>query len=97
LKTAASSDWVQIDLARINPTGDNMDADVSTVIPILKKMKSDGKGIIGMKIFGGGTLTNRVDECLQFILNQNYVDSFTIGIESKTQLEEILRKIPELS
>jgi len=97
LKAAAESDWVQVDLARINPTGDNMDADVPTVIPVLKKMKSDGKGIIGMKIFGGGTLTNRVDECLRFILNQNYVDSFTIGIESKEQLQEILRKIPELS
>jgi len=97
LKTAAANDWVQIDLARINPTGDNMDADVPTVMPILKKMKADGKGIIGMKIFGGGSLTNRVDECLRFILNQNYVDSFTIGVESREQLQEILRKIPELS
>lgn len=97
LKTAAESDWVQVDLVRINPTGDNMDADVSTVISMLKKMHTTGKGIIGMKIFGGGTLTSRVDGCLQFILSQNFVDSFSIGIESKEQLEEILRKIPNLS
>lgn len=97
LKTAVNSDWVQVDLARINPVGDNMDADVQTVVPVLQKMKHDGKGIIGMKIFGGGTLTDRVDECLQFILNQRYVDIFTIGIESKEQLEVLLKKIPELS
>jgi predicted aldo/keto reductase-like oxidoreductase len=54
LKAAANSEWVQVDLARINPEGVQMDADVATVTKVLQGMHMDGKGPVGMKIFGGG-------------------------------------------
>ena len=79
LKVAASSDWVQIDLARINPAGTIMDADVPVVINILEQMHRNGKGIVGMKIFGAGQLRHRVDECLRYVLNLDCFDAFTIG------------------
>lgn len=97
LKAAAASDWVQVDLARINPAGVAMDAAPEIVIPVLKEMKAKGKGIIGMKIFGAGRLRNRADECLQFALAQDYVDTFTIGAESRAELEDLMRKIPAAS
>ncbi len=97
LKTAAEHPWVEVDLARINPAAIAMDADPPTVISVLKQMKQAGKGIIGMKIFGAGRLRNRVDECLQFALAQDCVDCFTIGSESRHELEELLRKIPQAS
>lgn len=97
LESAAKSDWVQVDLARVNPFGAVMDADVPTVVKILEKMHADGKGIIGMKVFGGGSLTEKVDECLKYVLSLDCVDSFTIGQENKAELDDLLKRIPEAS
>ncbi len=97
LKTAAATDWVQVDLARINPAGIAMDAKPEVVIPVLKEMKAKGKGIIGMKIFGAGRLRDRTDECLQFALSLDCVDCFTIGAESRAELQDLHRKIPAAS
>jgi predicted aldo/keto reductase-like oxidoreductase len=97
LKTAAKSPWVEVDLARINPAGVAMDADPQTVIGVLRQMKASGKGIIGMKILGAGKLRNRADECLQFALSLDCVDCFTIGSESRAEMEDLARKIPPAS
>jgi len=97
LKTAASHPWVEVDLARINPAQAQMDADPGTVLSVLKQMKAAGKGVIGMKILGAGALRNRADEALQFALSHDAVDCFTIGSESRAEMEDLLRKIPAAS
>ena len=97
LKTAARTPWVEVDLARINPAGAAMDANPQTVLGVLKEMKAAGKGIIGMKIFGAGRLRSRADECLQFALAQDCVDCFTIGSESRQDLQGLVTKIPAAS
>ena len=97
LKAAAASDWVQVDLARINPYGSQMDAEVPAVVNVLKEMKEKGKAIIGMKIFGAGALTDKVDECLQYALAQDFVDCFTIGQEDRDQMEDLVTRIPVAS
>ena len=97
LQSAAVSPWVQVDLARINPAGAEMDADVPVVTSILRQMKQSGKAVMGMKIFGAGRLTNRKDECLRFALAQDYLDCFTIGIENLDQLIDLEKRIPALS
>ncbi|OGU31058.1 MAG: aldo/keto reductase [Ignavibacteria bacterium GWA2_55_11] len=97
LKAAARSDWVQVDLARINPEGVSMDADVAEVTKVLTDMHKAGKGVIGMKIFGAGRLRNRVDECLQFVLGLDCVDAFTIGQEHTRETQDLLKRIPEAS
>ena len=97
LATASNSDWVQIDLARINPSGASMDADVPTVEKILKKMHNNGKGVVGMKIFGAGRLVNKIDECLKYVLSLDFVDAFTIGQENKNQMYDLIKRIPENS
>jgi 1-deoxyxylulose-5-phosphate synthase len=94
LKSAAASSWVQIDLARINPHGAEMDADVPIVVDILKQMKQSGKIVMGMKIFGAGRLTNRIDECLKYALAQEYLDCFTIGVQNLDQLNDLAQRIP---
>lgn len=48
LNTASAEPWVEIDLARINPAKVAMDADPDTVISVLKQMKENGKGVLGM-------------------------------------------------
>ncbi len=97
LKAAAANDWVQIDLARINPYGASMDDKVPVVIPILKQMHQQGKVIMGMKVFGAGRLISRMDDCLKFALAQDYVSCFTIGVESYEQLKDLSDRIPALS
>ena len=93
LRTAAKSPWVDVDLVRMNPIGSHMDADPSTVLGVLKEMKKSGKGIIGMKILGQGDLRNRQDEALKYALSLGVLDAFTIGAESKTEQEDLIRRI----
>ena len=97
LQSAADSDWVQVDLARINPYGSRMDDTVDIVVPVLKRMHEQGKSVLGMKIFGAGQLRDKVDECLQYVLNQDYVDAFTIGQENITEMTDLVKRIPEMS
>jgi 1-deoxyxylulose-5-phosphate synthase len=97
LKAAANHPWVEVDLARINPAQAQMDANPATVIAVLKQMKAAGKGVIGMKILGAGALRNKVDESLQFALSLDCVDCFTIGSESRAEMEDLMRKIPAAS
>ena len=46
-----------------------------------KRMKIKGKVVLGIMIFSAGKLSNRIDECLQYPLSQDYVYCFTIGVE----------------
>ena len=97
LKTAAATDWVDVDLARLNPAGAVMDAPVDQVLPVLSEMKRKGKGIIGMKILGAGRLRDRVDDALQYALASPVLDCFTIGAETRAQLEDLVARIPRAS
>jgi 1-deoxyxylulose-5-phosphate synthase len=93
LRAAAKSPWVEVDLVRINPIGSHMDADPETVVSVLREMKAAGKGIVGMKILGQGDLRNRQDEALKYALSLGVLDAFTIGAESRTEQEDLIRRI----
>jgi aryl-alcohol dehydrogenase-like predicted oxidoreductase len=97
LKAAAASPWVQVDLARINPTQLHMDSDPRTVIGVLRQMKAAGKGVIGMKILGAGGLRSRPDEALQYALALDCIDCFTIGSENRGEFEDLAKRIPAAS
>lgn len=97
LETTADEPWVDVDLARFNPGGVAMDSDVDTVRKVLQKMKKNGKGIIGMKVYGAGRLVDKKDECLQFHTGAGFIDCFTLGIENYEQLKDIQKRLPEAS
>jgi aryl-alcohol dehydrogenase-like predicted oxidoreductase len=97
LETAADEPWVDVDLARFNPGGARMDADVDTVQKVLERMKANGKAIIQMKVYGAGTLVDKKDECLQFHSGSDFIDAFTLGIESFEQLKDVQKRLPEAS
>jgi len=97
LQTAADEPWVEVDLARYNPGGVAMDADVPTVRNVLTRMKNNGKAIINMKVYGAGRLTGKKDECLEFFTGTPFMDSFTLGVESYEQLKDIQKRLPEAS
>jgi 1-deoxyxylulose-5-phosphate synthase len=93
LRAAAKSPWVEVDLARINPIGSHMDADPQIVIGVLREMKASGKAVIGMKILGQGDLAQRQNEAIKYALSLGILDAFTIGAESKSQQEDLIRRI----
>lgn len=97
LEAAADEPWVDVDLARFNPGGARMDADVPTVTKVLTRMKENGKAIIGMKVYGCGQLLDKKDECLQFQTGTGLTDAFTMGLESIEQLKDIQKRLPEAS
>ncbi len=97
LQTAANEPWVQVDLARMNPAGVRMDAEVLVVLKVLQDMKAKGKGIIGMKILGAGHFRNKVDEALQYALAQDYMDCFTIGSENIEEFKDLTKRFPAAS
>lgn len=93
LKTAATCPWVDVVMARINPEGTKMDAKPEEVIPVLRRMKANGKAIIGMKIYGEGRLVHMKDRCIRFAQNLGLLHTMTIGAESTAQLDETLRLV----
>jgi 1-deoxyxylulose-5-phosphate synthase len=97
LETAADEPWVDVDLARFNPGGARMDADVPTVQKVLTRMKKNGKAIIAMKVYGCGQLLDKKDECLQFQTGTGIADAFTLGLENFEQLKDIQKRLPEAS
>ncbi len=93
LKAAAASPWVDVDLVRLNPIGSHMDADPETVISVIKEMKAQGKGIVGMKILGQGDLRDKPSEAIRYALGSGVLDAFTIGAESRTEQNNLVQRI----
>ena len=93
LRAAAKSPWVDVDLVRLNPVGAHMDADPETVVGVIKEMRAQGKGIIGMKILGQGAMRKRQDEAIRFALGSGVLDAFTIGAESDGEQADLIKRI----
>jgi 1-deoxyxylulose-5-phosphate synthase len=93
LRVAAKSPWVEVHLVRINPVGAYMDSDPDTVVRVMREMRAAGKGLVGMKILGQGDLRNRQDEALKYALSLNLLDAFTIGAESISEQQDLIRRI----
>ena len=95
LKTSAKEDFVEVDLARINPEGMIMDdKNPDEVASRLQEMHDAGKGVIGMKILAEGAFKEpaRKDASLRFVLGLGTVDSFVIGFESTEQVDDIIAR-----
>jgi aryl-alcohol dehydrogenase-like predicted oxidoreductase len=90
---AAASDWVDIDLVRLNPVGAHMDADANTVIGVVQQMRKAGTGIVGMKILGQGAMRDRPSEAVRFALGSGVLDAFTIGAESRREQDDLTHRI----
>jgi aryl-alcohol dehydrogenase-like predicted oxidoreductase len=91
MKAAAASPWVDIIHVRINPFGASMDSrDPNDVIPVIKQMHNSGKGIIGMKLIGGGNYredAEKIDQAMKYVLGLGTVDMLIIGFEFQPQID----------
>lgn len=98
MKVASKNPWLDVCMARINPSGERMDAEPETVLPVLKAMKANGKGIVGIKILGEGALVeDRHNEALRYALTKATVDCFSIGCESVAEVLDNISRIEKLA
>ncbi|WP_029904929.1 aldo/keto reductase [Prevotella sp. 10(H)] len=89
---AAENPWVDVILARINPFGTHMDGTTEAVNELLGKARKNGKGIIGMKIFGEGKNSSEQEreQSLKFAIKESNVHCMTIGLESVAQVDDLV-------
>jgi len=100
-------DFIDVQLVRINPFGVKamMDGEPDQVAPLVQKMHQQGRGIIGMKIYGEtGFRVKGKDspesrqkrlESLKYVLGLGCVDCFTIGFSDPKQIDETLELIEQ--
>ena len=98
IEASVDCDWIDVQLARINPTGAKMDGPPEEVAAHLKKMHAKGRGVLGMKIFGEGdfTMPQQRFASLKYVLGLGSVDAFTIGFSSGAQIDETLAMIEKV-
>ena len=95
LRVAATDPWVDIILARINPQQLSMDGTPEEIMQILNTAKNNGKGIIGMKIYGAGKIKDveHRRESLNFALKSENIHAITIGMDRIEHLDDTVDRI----
>ena len=100
LKVASEHPWVDVIHVRINPFGEAMDQrDPALIVPVIEKFHKSGKGVIGMKLIGGGKLKDdpaKIDESLKFVLGLGTVDMIIIGFEKPEQIDNYIERIKKI-
>ncbi len=100
LKVASVHPWVDVIHVRINPFGEAMDQrDPSLIVPVIEKFHEAGKGVIGMKLIGGGKLKDdpqKIEESLKFVLGLGTVDMIIIGFEKPEQIDNYIERIKKV-
>ncbi|NLV43280.1 MAG: aldo/keto reductase [Candidatus Hydrogenedentes bacterium] len=90
LEAAADSDWVDILLGRINPYGTHMDGTREEITGVLGRARTNGKGVIGMKILGEGKHAGEKEACIRFAMEQECLDAFVIGFLNPAEVDDIV-------
>lgn len=105
LQVAAKSDWVEVNLVRVNPQAkwidgmspqwDKPGTDLAPVLKEIKTMDANGHGIIGMKIIGNGDFKNAEDreKSIQFAMKQPELDAVVIGFKSTQEIDEAIERM----
>jgi 1-deoxyxylulose-5-phosphate synthase len=103
LRKFPGNQWLDIAMIRMNHKGSHMDAEdfgavqgnVSEVVDHVKQVKTQGMGVISMKLAGEGSFTNREDRkaALKFAFRTAGVDSVTIGYKSTAEVDEAIENL----
>jgi aryl-alcohol dehydrogenase-like predicted oxidoreductase len=107
LTAATTSDWIEVQLARVNPQGRHMDGATGewaergnhdASVKEIRAMHARGRGVIGMKIIGNGDFKDATDRqrSLEYALTCGFVDSFVIGFGTTAQVDEAVTRIDRI-
>ena len=98
MKTALKCPWLDVIMVRLNPAGERMDDDPEVVLPLVKELKANGKGTIGIKVLGEGSLIyDQHNEALRYALAKDALHCFSLGCESLKEVEDNIARIEKLA
>lgn len=83
--------WIR---AYIRPTPESQlvsDNEVREIKDIVKRIHSQSKGIVGMKVLAEGRLRNDVRKAIGYIKSLNFVHSFVVGMVTRDEIDENCR------
>ena len=99
------SDWMEVQLARINPQAHHVDQDLPDVhdprgkydeaMKEIKTMHAKGRGIIAMKLVGNGDFVNAEDreKAMQHAVKCGFVDAIVVGVKSPAEVDEAIERL----
>jgi 1-deoxyxylulose-5-phosphate synthase len=106
LRAFPNNDWLDVALLRVNHDGTRMDTlegkdsspekgDVKQVVSHISKIRSQGTGVIGMKIIGEGAFRSpeQRDASIRSVMKLGTVDAVTIGFKSTAEIDEAITRI----
>jgi len=104
LRRFPGNKWLQIAMIRMNHNGTKMDAEdydtngagnVSEVVSRVKQVRTEGMGVISMKLVGEGTFTTRENRqaAMRFAFNNAGVDCVTVGYKNTAEVDEAIENL----
>lgn len=98
LRVAATHPWTDIIFARINYMGGHeykMDNTSEEIAKVLRTARENGKAVVGMKIYGEGTLIEpaQMDKSLKFVIGNDLVSAMTIGMLGTGEVDDNISRI----
>jgi len=104
LERCVKEPWVDSVHARINPYAVSMDVKTVEEVPrvgaVLKAIRRQGKGVIGMKIIGEGRFGNnpeKRDESIKYALESGCVDAMVVGFEKIEEVDDFAMRARKVS
>jgi predicted aldo/keto reductase-like oxidoreductase len=103
LRRVPGNNWLQVAMIRMNHTGKSMDAedyntqgpgDVPQVVSRVQEVRTQGMGVISMKLAGEGTF-DREDrrKAMRFAFRNAGVDCVTVGYKSPAEIDEAIENL----
>jgi aryl-alcohol dehydrogenase-like predicted oxidoreductase len=106
LRLIPGSQWVEVAMIRINHMGKSMDsedwetpnggpASVTEVVSHIHQIRKQGIGVIGMKLIGAGSLSQREDRAaaMKFAFQHGGVDAVTVGFKTTEEIDEAIENV----
>src|SRR5580700_2791918 len=104
LRQFPGNKWLEIAMIRMNHKGTRMDAEdyntsgagnVSEVVTRVKQVRTEGMGVISMKLVGEGAFTTREDRqaAMRFAFNDAAVDCVTVGYKNTAEIDEAIENL----
>ena len=104
LRQMPGNKWLDVAMIRVNHNGTKMDAEVYNtndpgnvpeVVSHVKQVKTEGMGVISMKLVGEGAFTNREDrkKAMRFAFQNAGVDCVTVGYKNTAEIDEAIENL----
>jgi aryl-alcohol dehydrogenase-like predicted oxidoreductase len=104
LRRFPGNKWLDVAMIRMNHKGNMMDAEdyrtrelgnVPEVVKHVKQVKSEGMGVLSMKLIGEGAFTTREDRqaAMRFAFRNAGVDCVTVGYKSPAEVDEAIENL----